>query len=122
MSSHIFGEVGRLCDRVGFVRAGRLARCVPVDPLAGLRGRTFWATFSTPEQAWEFCARWTGARCDAENPCVVAVRGCLDVVGLLGTLATCGVVDLETREQTLEEMFCAVMEKGDGHGAGALLV
>lgn len=121
LSSHIFGEVGRVCDRVGFVRAGRLVRCVPVDRLASLQGRTFRATFSEPEQAREFCARWPGARRDAENPSVVAVRGCGGVTALLEALAACGVADLETREQTLEELFRAAVEEGVDHETSAVL-
>jgi ABC-2 type transport system ATP-binding protein len=50
-SSHILGEVEALCERVGFIREGRLFRVGPVHELAGIRAYAVEAECAVPPSA-----------------------------------------------------------------------
>lgn len=60
LSSHIFEEVERTCDRIGIIRSGKL---VTVDSVATLRERhmrTYTVTLKTPEEAMDFAKDFGG--------------------------------------------------------------
>ena len=159
LSSHLFEEVERTCDRVGFIRAGRLAAIERMDDVRTLRGRTFEVTFANPEERERFLAGWgdstggtqrrpanvpdaqgasdTGtwtaqasrayegaparmtattsgqgalggadvARSGERGMRIEGLRGTGGVNTLVRALAGYDVADLETHEQTLEELF-----------------
>lgn len=105
LSSHILSEVEALCDRVAILRAGRL---VEVGTLAELR---------------HLSALTVEATCRDAPPDVRAVPGVTDVevdglrlrcritgpVGpLLDALAPAGVLQLISRQPSLEELFLAL--------------
>jgi polyether ionophore transport system ATP-binding protein len=104
LSSHILSEVEAVCDRVGILRAGRLVEFGTLAQLRHLSARTVDATF------------------EAEVPDLSQVPGVSDVhvVGravrcqvrgpiepLLQVLAGAGVIELLSREPSLEELFLA---------------
>jgi len=114
LSSHVLGEVQRIADRIGVVRAGKL---VAVERLEVLRGRALHhvtARFDGPVEAAEFDrlpelrdVRFVDGvlRCSAP-------RSALDA--LLKRVARHGVLDFECAEAELEETFLAYYG-ADGH-------
>ena len=93
MSSHMFEEVERTCDRIGIIRKGRM---VAVDAAAALRERhtrSYTVTLENESAAEAFAADFNGV-CD----------------GLKVTVTT---------KQSLEEIFMNYYggEKHDEHGA-----
>lgn len=103
LSSHLFEEVERTCDRVAFIREGKLAAVEEMDSVRAARKRVFSVTFATTEVRDSFVAAYKGARPIADQGAEVVVPGAMDA--FVKTLATFSVVDLAAREQTLEEMF-----------------
>lgn len=107
LSSHVLGEVQRIADRIGVLRAGRL---VAVEQLEVLRGRALHhvsARFAGPVEAAEFDrlpelrdVRFADGllRCSAP-------RSALDA--LLKQVARHDVLDFECAEAELEETFLA---------------
>jgi ABC-2 type transport system ATP-binding protein len=114
LSSHVLGEVQRIANRIGVVRAGRL---IAVEQLEVLRGRALHhitARFADLVQAAEF-DRLPELRdvrlADGVLRCS-APRSALDV--LLKQVAGHDVLDFECAEAELEETFLAYYGV-DGH-------
>ena len=60
MSSHMFEEVERTCDRIGIIREGRLAAVDSVDALRKRHVRTYTVTLADEEAAHAFAADFDG--------------------------------------------------------------
>ena len=113
LSSHLFEEVERTCDRVAFIRAGKLAAVERMDDVRKSRKRLFVVTFAD-EAARD---RYAAAHRDTDGcgeagfsvqkqgttSVETAVSGNLDA--FVKDLAANEIVDLTVREQTLEELF-----------------
>lgn len=113
LSSHVLGEVQRLADRIGVVRAGRL---IAVERLESLRAKSLHhvvATFAGHVDAAEF-ARLPGVRDIQLNSRVLrcsAPQSSLDA--LLKQVTRHEVVDFECAEAELEETFLTYYEDDD---------
>ncbi|MDY2777041.1 MAG: ABC transporter ATP-binding protein [Collinsella sp.] len=119
LSSHIFEEVGRVCDRVAFIRKGRV---VLVDTMEGVRarqGRGYRIEFSRASERARWFASHGGAEGAAEGSAVDLPR-VVDVNGLIRDLAGYDVSSVSSRERTLEELFLDLYE-GPGGSAGRSL-
>jgi ABC-2 type transport system ATP-binding protein len=104
LSSHILSEVEALCDRVGILRAGKLAELGTLDQLRHLSALMVEATFdgAVPDLSGvpgviSVQADGRVVRCHVRGP----------VAPLLKVLATAGVTKLISREPSLEELFLA---------------
>jgi ABC-2 type transport system ATP-binding protein len=114
LSSHNLTEVERVCDRVASVREGRLAA---IDEITALRGRALRIVKLTcarpPEQnVFERVRGVSDLRIDG------AILEC-SIQGNLGPLVAAAapyeIVDILSREPSLEEFFLALYgEKGGG--------
>ena len=62
MSSHIFEEVERTCDRVGIIRQGRLVAVDSVEALRQRHVRPYTVTLESEETARAFAADFGGTR------------------------------------------------------------
>lgn len=60
LSSHMFEEVERTCQRVGIIRAGRLAAVDSVEALRKRHLRCYTVTLDTPERAESFARDFGG--------------------------------------------------------------
>ena len=112
LSSHILPEVERTCDRVGIIREGRLLTVDDVGELKAKALRSIVFHFDEPVDAEAF----------ATLPSVIAVerRGdslALKIQGQLDEVvkeaARHVVVNVETHEPSLEEIFLRAYEDGD---------
>lgn len=120
LSSHILGEVERLCDRVAIIREGRLAHVGTLAALKTLQRQVVEIGFAEPVSAAGFAALpgVEGAEAlDGGRRLRLTVRGDLDpVVKLAGTYR---VTRLVSHEPTLEESFLRFYENANGtHRAG----
>ena len=123
-SSHILGQVEAVCDRVGILREGTL---VAEDSVEGLRDAvgtesTLHVTVeSVDEEAVEAVRGLDGvSRVEVDGDTVTV--GCDDAAKtrVIGALEDGGmsVVDFETREASLEELFVAYTEEEGAEVAG----
>ena len=111
LSSHVLGEVERVCDRVGIVRAGRLVTVERIADLLGKARRQVSVELADPSRLEELRAlpgvselEISGARASFK------VAGELDPV--VKALAAHRVVDLEAVHPSLEEVFLGYYGEG----------
>lgn len=104
LSSHLFEEVERTCQRAAILRAGRLVTVEPVEALRRGKARTLTFTLPDEGEAAQMAAAWPGAA--VQGPRVtVTVNGPETLRRLLALAAARPVQDMEARGQTLEELF-----------------
>lgn len=103
LSSHLFEEVERTCDRVAFIRAGRLAAVERMDDVRRSRKRVFAVTFGDAAERDRYLAAHPEAQALGEVAAETLVAGTMDA--FVKDLAACRVADLTARDQTLEELF-----------------
>jgi ABC-2 type transport system ATP-binding protein len=128
-SSHILGQVEAVCDRVGIIRDGEM---IAVDSVEGLReasGAESALEVSTESEASETALDDVRALAGvsevraAGTQVTVTLGDEVRKTEILDALESAGVqvVDFETRETSLEDLFAAYTEgdeaeNGDGHG------
>ncbi len=102
MSSHLLEEVEQTCDRVVIIKEGRQIAVEKMKELNQSNQRTLILKFRYPAEAADFAARVKNASLH-ENQVTLQISGAMDPI--LKLAARYEVVDLETRRQTLEELF-----------------
>jgi ABC-2 type transport system ATP-binding protein len=111
LSSHVMPEVERVCDRVAIIRDGRL---ITVDDVGDLKAKAFRTVefhFEGPVAATAFAS--LASVVDAEqrgDSVLMTVRGPLDEV--VKEAARHPVVNVETREPSLEDIFLEAYRNG----------
>jgi ABC-2 type transport system ATP-binding protein len=114
LSSHVMPEIERTCDRVGIIREGRLVAVEDIGDLRAKEIRSLEVHFAAPVSAEAFeglpGVREVVAIGDAVR---ITVAGHMDAV--VKALAHHEVVDLQSHEPGLEEIFLAFYG-GDGGG------
>jgi ABC-2 type transport system ATP-binding protein len=121
LSSHVLGEVERVCDRVAIVREGRILQVETVERLRRLDRRRVEVVFGDAEEG-ERALRAAGFETTRQGETLVARVA--DVNPLLATLARLPVRSLLVEPLSLEETFLevyrggrAVVEGSDAEGA-----
>jgi ABC-2 type transport system ATP-binding protein len=104
LSSHILSEVEALCDRVGILRAGRLAEIGTLDQLRHLSAVTVEATFDDTVPDLSRVPGVSAVQVEGRR-LRCHVTGTIEP--LLRVLAASGVHQLLSREPSLEELFLA---------------
>jgi ABC-2 type transport system ATP-binding protein len=106
LSSHVLPEVQRVCDRVAFIREGRLVAVERVAELTGRAVRELEVTFATPVAPEAFAGvAGVTAITPNENGLHLTVAGPLDAV--VKKMAAFEVLTLTSREPDLEDVFLA---------------
>ena len=115
LSSHIFEEVGRACDRVAFIRAGRVAMTCAMDEVRSMRSRGYTIEFSSARERsrWELAHGKEPAKGEARG---VELRDVRDVNALIRELSSYDVASVTSGEQTLEELFLHLYEGDEPSG------
>jgi ABC-2 type transport system ATP-binding protein len=109
LSSHVLAEVELVCDRMGLIREGRLLRVGSLEELRDVRAHRVDAIIRRAGEAEEL-ARLPGVtepRVDGERV-ACTVHG--EVGPLLMWLCAHDVVELDSRELSLEEVFLSAFE------------
>ena len=104
LSSHMFEELERTCDRVAILRAGRLAAVERTEDLRRARTKRYVFSFPAPEAAAAFSAAWPGASRNGSSV-AVALTGREDLSKLLRLAADQQVTDMTVDGGSLEEAF-----------------
>lgn len=104
LSSHMFEELERTCDRVAILRAGRLAAVERTEDLRRARTKRYVFSFPAPEAAAAFSAAWPGASRN-DSSVTVALTGREDLSKLLRLAADQQVTDMAVDGGSLEEVF-----------------
>ncbi len=117
LSSHVLSEVQQVCDRVGLIRAGRLAQVGSLEQLRALRSHRVEARIerAVEERAVRAVPGVTDTtiedhmvRCTVEGP----------MAPLLHVLDSAGIIELDSHERSLEEVFFAQYGTPEPTGAG----
>ncbi len=119
LSSHLFDEVERTCDRVAFIRAGRLAAVERMNDVRKSRKRVFAVTFADETTRDRYAQAHPDARKQGAASVEAAVAGNPDA--FVKDLAAYDIVDLAAREQTLEELFMHLYGTTNQVEKGALM-
>jgi ABC-2 type transport system ATP-binding protein len=113
LSSHILPEVERTCDRVGIIRDGRLLTIDDVGSLKAKALRSIVFHFATPVDPDVFASLPSVVAVDGHGDSVaLTIQGELDEV--VKEAARHTVVNVETREPSLEEIFLRAYKEGAG--------
>ena len=103
VSSHVLSEVEHICDRVGIVREGRLAKVGPLSQLAGIRAHRVMIEFADASDARGLDVPGL-EQISVDGARVLGMyRG--DFAPLIAALSAKPVRTLDSREPTLEEIF-----------------
>ena len=115
LSSHIFEEIGRACDRVAFIRTGRVVMTCTMDEVRSMRGRGYTVEFANVRERsrWELAHGNEPAKGGAR---AVELRGVRDVNALIRELSSYDVAEVTSRAQTLEELFLHLYEGDEPSG------
>jgi ABC-2 type transport system ATP-binding protein len=111
LSSHILPEVERVCDRVGIIREGRLLTVDDVGDLKAKALRSVIFHFDKPVDASVFAPLPSVVSAEGRGDAVaITVQGELDEV--VKEAARHTVINVETREPSLEEIFLRAYRDG----------
>ena len=115
LSSHMLSEVEALCDRVGILRQGRLVDQGTLAELRHLSAQTVEVTFDGPAPTID---ELPGVTSTVAGPNAIRFEVTGAIRPLLDALAGAPVVDLVTREPSLEEIFLHHYDESDGRVVG----
>ncbi|MDO4541208.1 MAG: ABC transporter ATP-binding protein [Bacillota bacterium] len=104
MSSHIFEEVEKTCDRAVMIRSGRVSAVEDIKKLRRLKSRAVDITFSTEEEAASFAETNNVLTRDGDLV-TVEIKDGFD--RLISALSKYRVDDLKVTSYGLEELFMA---------------
>lgn len=102
MSSHIFDEVEKVCDRAGIIKDGKLVAIEEVKALKAMRTETFVLT-SSDDKAIDILKENGLVAVKKHNKLYVEKNTSYEV--FFNTLAKCSITSIETEQQSLEEIF-----------------
>jgi ABC-2 type transport system ATP-binding protein len=110
VSSHNFAEVQRMCDRIGFIREGKLIAEYTLSELADKASHTFTLTFADKPPVAELKKiKRAEVTVSGEHHLTISVRG--ELTPLFKVLAGHHVTRLEQQEINLEQEFLKLYEK-----------
>lgn len=103
-SSHNLSEVQKICDRVGFIRAGELIAEQTIKQLTQTAVQTYDISFAEPSPLAEL-RRLRGAKVTANTPRHVTIKVKGDLKPFFLLLSRHKVVSIDRREIDIEEEF-----------------
>ncbi len=102
MSSHIFEEVERTCDRAAIIKDGRLMAVEDIEKLRSGKSKTVEFRLDSEDSAARLAALVPGAQVKKKTV-TAKVKGSMD--GLLKQASQFTVVDMDVHTASLEELF-----------------
>ncbi len=112
MSSHIFEEVERTCDRTAIIRQGEIVDTVDMTELSKIRNQVYTVTLSGEEQAHKL-SKQPELAIQSVDGAVVKILVNNNVSDSLKILAQYEPVDLQIATQSLEDVFLHYYGKGE---------
>lgn len=102
MSSHIFEEIERTCDRVGIIRKGKMVDIDTVDSLKAHQMKQYTITFENEQEARRFGELEFDAEVDGTRVILTITN---DFKALFEALAKFKITNFSAPAQSLEEIF-----------------
>jgi ABC-2 type transport system ATP-binding protein len=116
LSSHVLSEVESVCDRISLIRAGRLLRTGTLEELRTTRVHRIEAIIERPGDPDELARVPYVSEAGVDGSVVTcSVRG--SIAPLLEWLTAHAVVELDSRELSLEEVFVVEFADHDSRPA-----
>ena len=112
MSSHIFEEVQRCCDRAGIIKEGRIVAVEDIQSLNDSRQKSYVVAMADPRDVEKLISSALTTEKVSDHRVRVTVGH--DYQELFKTLATCSVVGLYTSQESLEDVFMKFYSTGGG--------
>ena len=103
MSSHIFEEVQRSCDRAGIIREGRLVAIEDIKSLNAMKSREFIVTLKTKTDANKLLK--SGLETERQDEKKILIRVGKNFDTFIRTLSAFKVTNLDVRRCSLEDIF-----------------
>lgn len=103
LSSHMFEEVERTCDRIAILRDGRLQAVEDIRRLRDSRRRSYIVTVGSELDRVHLLS--SGLACKETSPLCFEIEVGADYRRFFETLVDCTVLSLDTGAQGLEQMF-----------------
>lgn len=105
LSSHIFEEVEKTCDRVGMIQSGRLIKEFTIDDLRHSQMKTYKIGFNDISDAERINRIYPDASFNREKKQMTVSLSDSDINGLIFELSSCDIHFLSEEKHTLEEYF-----------------
>jgi ABC-2 type transport system ATP-binding protein len=113
LSSHVLSEVELICDRIGLIRDGRMHRVGSLNELRTLRVHRVEAVFTGRLDVADLAGLpGVGASTVEDHHLSCAVQG--SIAPLLSVLTAANVVELDSHELSLEEVFLGEFDQSSG--------
>ncbi len=103
MSSHLFEEVERTCDRIGILKEGCLVAVEDAQTLKAQKQRAYVVTLASEDAAKAFVAEKLTVAGREKNRVTVTVRQ--DIKEFIQAMGRHAVTNIDVAEQSLEEIF-----------------
>ncbi len=105
LSSHIFDEVEKVCDRVGMIRDGKLIQEISMDEMRGSQLKTYQIEFADASGLEHTKQAYPDAVCrKQQNQLIISIIDA-EINHLLSVLSQCRINSLRQETHTLEEYF-----------------
>lgn len=112
LSSHIFEEIEKTCDRTAILRNGRLVAVEDMSTLAQKKKKIYTITFADHTAAMQFASDQTLPVTEvADNRVLLSVSGAPKE--LLFKIANAAPIDMDIHTQSLEQLFLHFYDKED---------
>ncbi|TGE31076.1 hypothetical protein [Desulfosporosinus sp. Sb-LF] len=103
MSSHIFDEIERTCDRTAIIKDGYLVAVEDMKTLSHSKHKAYIITFLSEEMAANFAKEDFDVKDSLGKKVTVSVKD--NIMPLIHTLDKYEVTNLDIKPQNLEELF-----------------
>lgn len=110
MSSHIFAEVQEACDRVGIIRDGKLVAVEDVNSLNDMAAKLFVVSVGSKSDLDKIISSTMSTKVIDENK--VEIKVGYPYKELFALLAQCDVLTIESKHESLEDMFMKYYDQG----------
>lgn len=105
LSSHIFEEISKVCDRVGIIKEGKLIKEVIMKDLKHSENKTYKIEFKNEKDFNKIKKLYPDARFKTGEKQVIISIVDKELNKLISNLATCDLLFLKEEKHTLEEYF-----------------
>lgn len=113
MSSHIFEEVQRSCDRAGIIREGHLVAIEDIHSLKAMSKKKFKVTPTDDESKDKILSAGYTVEVNLDGSLVVDQNGSLNK--FFNLMSTCDIKEFDVVTQTLEDIFMKYYGEDNAH-------
>ena len=105
LSSHIFEEISKVCDRVGIIKSGKLIKEVVMKDFMHSENKTYKIEFKNENDFNKIRRAYPGADFKTKERQIIISITDREINDLISNLSSCEVAFLKEEKHTLEEYF-----------------